>query len=282
MFAPGVEWILAEELMSYFQSLLRRFRPRPERSPRAAVVDQLESRQMLSVSALNAVPAVSNVYLTGSPVACTGIVVQFNESVDPGGAQEMQAYYAGKLPPVVTKSSFDWTQLLGFLAKPKTYLVQDGRLGFLSASYDDPSQSVTLTPVRPFNAIVLLRLLKVRGTTSNAVMDTDGIPLNGGMDTFVSWAPHVVKSFTYLDADLDRVTINLRGPGMIVAFLQTRTDRQPMIFIRGGNSRSILTGVVRQSITGNGVATLAELQGAGAIQDNLTSNPEFQILTVQS
>jgi hypothetical protein len=119
--AAGVEWILSEELMSYFQSLLRRLRPR--RQPSNVMIDCLESRQLLSAS-----PTVSNVYLTGSATVCTGIVVQFDEPVDPAHAQDMQAYGAGKLPPTVKSSNFDWTQLLGFLAQPKLYLVTNVRL----------------------------------------------------------------------------------------------------------------------------------------------------------
>lgn len=260
--------------MSYFQSLLRRIRP-PRQLSRV-MIDRLESRQMMSAS-----PTVSNVYLTGSATACTGIVVQFDEPVDPAHAQDMQAYGAGKLPPTVQSSNFDWTQLLGFLAQPKPYLVTNGRLGFTSAVYDDAAATVTLVPVRAFNAVGLLRLLRVKGTGVHAMTDPNGNALNAGIDTYMSWVPHVGKQFSYLDADGDHVTLTLRGPGTIIAFLQSRSDRQPMIFIRGGNSRSILTGVVHQAVTGNGEATLAEVQGAGAIQNTLLTNPQFQILTLQ-
>ena len=264
--------------MSYFRSLLGRlFRAAPSARPTAPLVEGLESRQMFSTG-----PTLTNIHLTGSVRAITGVVLSFDQPLDPTAAQDLQSYQFGRVIPSNSNDSggFNWGSLLGLLAEPKMALIKNYKIQFTSAAYDSTNSTVTLTPVRLFNAITWFRIVRVMGVGVNAITDTSGDPLNGGANTYVHWFPHLGKSFTYRDSDGDMVTLRLRGPGSIVAFLQTNADHAPTIFIQNGTTRSVLSGNVIQARTGDGVAIIPELEGVGTIQNKLPAN-EFDVLSTE-
>ncbi|HSU67709.1 MAG TPA: hypothetical protein VLJ39_12615 [Tepidisphaeraceae bacterium] len=269
--------------MSYLRSLLRRLFRRTVANrtvPTAAkttLIEGLESRAMFSGS-----PALTGIHLTGSLRAVTGVVFTFDQPLDPTAASNIQGYQVGRLTPASGDGGgFDWTSLLGFLAQPKSPLVKNNKVQFTSATYDDPSQSVTLTPVRPFSALAWFRFIRVYGVGNNAIQDVSGNSLNGGKNTYVHWFPYVGRNFTYRDADNDLVHIGLRGPGQIVSFLQTNADHAPIIFVLNGNSRTVLTGRVEQSLIGDGIAIIPEVAGVANIQNTLTSNGQFDVRSTE-
>jgi hypothetical protein len=275
--------------MSYLRSFLRRLfrrepashRPQPSPPRRPRFIEGLESRDLFSTG-----PQLTGMHLTGNVRAITSVVLSFDQPLDPTSAETIQAYQFGRVIPAGSSDSsvFSLGNILGGLlglAKPKTPLIKNYKVQFTSATYDDPTRSVTLTPVRPFNAVTWFRILRVFGTGANAVTDPSGNPLNGGSNTYVHWFPHIGKTFTYRDADNDMVTLRLKGPGQMFVFLQTNTDHAPTVFINGGNARSLLTGRVIQAKTGDGVAIIPEIQGVGPIQSDLTTNGMFDVLSTE-
>lgn len=265
--------------MSYFRSLFGRlFRAAPTPGPSAPLIEGLESRQMFSTG-----PTLTDIHLTGTVRAITSVVLTFDQPLDPIVAQDLQSYQFGRVLPANSNdtSGFNWGDVLGLLAQPKMALIKNYKVQFTSADYDSTNYSVTLTPVRAFNAITWFRIVRVMGVGVNAITDTFGNPLNGGSNTYVHWFPYIGKTFTYRDGDGDLVSLGLRGPGQIVGFLQTNTYHAPTIFILNGNAKSVLTGRVLQARTGDGVAIIPELQGANAVQNELATNPDFDILTTE-
>jgi hypothetical protein len=264
--------------MSLFRSLVRRILPAKTNCRRQPMIEGLESRQMFSSG-----PVLTGIHLTGSVRDVTSVVLTFDESLDLTTAEDLQAYHVGKLVPAGSDNggSFDWTQLLGLLAQPKAKLLVNGRVQFTAATYDDSTDSVTLTPVRDWNALAYFRFVRIIGAGTYAITDVAGNPLNDGLNTYVHWFPHLGKSFTYRDSDGDLVNLTLHGPGQIVAFLQTNADHAPMVFILNGRSNSVLSGSVRQSKTGDGVAVIPELQGVATIQATILTNPQFEVLTTE-
>lgn len=271
--------------MSYLRWLLKRLfrrkqQPRPA-PPRRPIIEGMESRDLFSTG-----PQVMDIHLTGSVRAVASVVVSFDQALDPTSAQTIQAYQFGRVVPANSSdnSGLSLGNILGGLlglAKPKTPLIKNFKVQFTSATYDDASHTVTLMPVRAFNAVTWFRILRVYGTGANAVTDPSGNPLNGGSNTYVHWFPYIGKTFTYRDSDNDMVTLRLKGPGQMFVFLQTNTEHAPTIFINGGTPRSFLTGRVIQAKVGDGVAIIPEIQGVGTVQTDLTTNGMFEVLSTE-
>lgn len=277
--------------MSYFRCLLGRlFRAAPVPRRNAPLIEGLESRQMFNSSV-----AVTGIHLTGTVRHVTSVVLSFDQPLDPTVAQDVQSYQVGRVIPSTSNDSSGLSlgNILGFLAIRKTAgpiraavakteaLIKNYKVQFTSADYDAITYSVTLTPVRPFSAITWFRVLRVYGVGINAITDVYGDTLNGGANTYVHWFPYIGKVFTFRDSGGDLVTIRLRGPGQMVAFLQTNTYHVPTVFILNGNGKSVITGSVRQARTGTGVAIIQELQGGDTVQNELATNPDFEILTTE-
>lgn len=277
--------------MPYFRSLLGRlFRAASSPHQEAPLVESLESRQMFSTAL-----AVTGVHLTGTVRDITSVVLSFNQPLDPTVAQDLQSYQIGRVIPSTSNDTggLSLGNILSFLAVRKTAgtmktavikaeaLIKNYKVQFTSADYDATTYSVTLTPVRPFSAITWFRVLRVMGVGVNAITDIYGDVLDNGANTYVHWFPYVGKVFTFRDAGGDLVSIRLRGPGQIVGFLQTNTYHAPTIFILNGTSKSVLSGTVIQARTGTGVAVIPELQGGDTVQNELATNPDFEILTTE-
>lgn len=242
-------------------------------APRPAF-EPLESRRMLSTA-----PSPTGMVITGTIHAATSIVIAFNEPLDPTTAQDTAAYSFGRIPPSGSSSS-SLGDILGFLAKrPK--VIKAGKVQFSSAVYDDTNNTVTLTAVAPFNAQEYFRILRVRGTGHDVVTDPQGDALNGGKDTVIRWSTHFGKAVRYTDADGDRVVLQLKGPGKLYGFERRTGDPDPILFVTGTNSKSVLTGTIRQGRLGNGVTDIAEILGAETVQTNLFASPQFVIGAVE-
>jgi len=264
--------LATRSLMFPLQSLRRRPRAASPES-RPAVVEGLEPRKLLSAAG----PVITSFRLLGPVARGNGIVLTFDAPLDPTTAQSPASYIFGKPAPKSTDNGVDLGTILGFLAKPKTPPVKDGKVQFLGARYDDATQSVTLTPVKAFNIWKFFRILRIRGTGNNAVKDMAGNPLNGGTDTVLHWDRRQGKVLRYSDADGDRVTITLKGPGQLYGFFHKSGDPFPTIFVtKTKPGKSVLTGTVQQSPTGDGIVHIAQL-GGSVPQTNLFSNTQFDV-----
>jgi hypothetical protein len=244
---------------------------------RPVAIEGLESRQLMS-----AAPALTAVHFTGSLRAITSVQFTFDQSLDPVSSQTLTTYAVGRLLPAPSSSDgFNLGDILGFLAQPKRPPVRNGRVQFASADYDDSTFTVTLTPIAPWSALRTFRFIRVFGAGPNALKAVSGVPLNGGLNTYVHWFPHIGKTFVYTDADGDRVRLILKGPGQIVSFLQTNAEHAPTVFILNGKANSVLNGSVIQARTGDGVAVIPEIVSVSTVNAAIMNNPQFDVLTTE-
>ena len=250
--------------------LSRRAAQRAPRTP--ATIEGLERRTLLSAG-----PHLTGIRILGPVAKAYGIVLSFDSQLDVASAQDASNYVFGHLTSSSSNSGIDLGTILGFLAVRKGPAVKNGKVQFLGAQYDDTAQTVTLTPVKPFNVWKFFRVLRIKATGNDPVTDTAGNPLNGGTDTVLHWKPLRGKTIKYSDADGDRVTVQLKGPGTLYAFFHKSGDPFPSIFVMKTNAKSSLTGTVVQSPTGNGIAHIAQLSGAVPANTNMFSNTQIDV-----
>lgn len=222
----------------------------------------------------------TDVHLTGPVHAVNGVVLTFNETLDPTSAQDPQAFLFGKPTPQNNSSSgVSIGDILGFLSRPKARLVKLGKIQWSSVSYDGANNTVTLTPIKAFNGQPFIRVLRVKGTGAHALKDPSGNILYDGQDGFIRWRAKTGdgKHIQYFDSDGDKVTLSLKGPGQLHLFMRTAGDPDPIVFVDNPKANSILSGKVQQAANGDGLAHINELLGAGGIQNNLLTNPQFMV-----
>ncbi|HSZ57537.1 MAG TPA: hypothetical protein VK797_17865 [Tepidisphaeraceae bacterium] len=236
-----------------------------------SAVERLEPRRLLST-----VPALTGMELAGGVKGVDQVILSFNESLDPTTAQQPQSFIFGRIPPSPANNGITVGQVLGFLAQPKPRAIKDGKIQWSSAVYNDANHTVTLTAIKPFRATTYFRLLRVKGTGNYAVKDPQGDVLNGGADTLIHWSYHNGQTLRYTDSDGDHITLSLKGPGHIYAFYRRTGDPAPTIFVANTKAKSVLTGTVKQSATGDGVAHIAQLIGAPA-KTNLFTSSQFVV-----
>ena len=236
-----------------------------------SLVESLESRQLLSTA-----PALTGMQLVGGVKTVSQVILTFNESLDPTTAQQPQSFIFGRIPPSAANNGVTVGDILGFLAEPKPRAIKDGKVQWSSAVYDDTNHTVTLTAIKPFTATKYFRLLRVKGTGNDAVKDPQGDVLNNGQDTLIHWSYHNGQSIRWVDHDGDRVTLTLKGHGHIYGFYRKAGDPDPTIFVANTNAKSVLTGTVKQAVTGDGVAHIAQLIGAPG-NTNLFTSSQFVV-----
>lgn len=240
------------------------------------LLEHLESRHLLSGG-----PQLAGIELLGNADACTGVVLTFNSSLDPARATDARAYVVGRIPPSPGSSSSLLGDIFGFAKRVNP--IRQGKVKFASATYDDASHSVTLTPVAAFKEWKYFRILRVRGSGPYALTDAAGNAFDGngdgtgGDDLVVNWRTRRGKQIRYVDSDGDKVTIGLRGPGVMFVTQPTRGNPVPLIFIEHTNARSVLSGTVIAGKNGDGVAKIAQLSGFAGPSDTILSNSEFDV-----
>ena len=153
--------------------------------------ESLEHRTLLSTTvspaAVNvpagvAGPQIVSVRVVGPPTDASGVVITFNESMDPATAQDRASYVLVKH---INKDSQDDSG--GFFDIPFTDNSTPAsselvRIHFSSAVYDDATHSVTLTPKHTFEIRRRFRILRVAGRGDHAITDAAGMPLDGNND----------------------------------------------------------------------------------------------------
>ncbi|HWE96341.1 MAG TPA: hypothetical protein VG269_20425 [Tepidisphaeraceae bacterium] len=246
----------------------------------APLVERLEDRRLLSAG-----PRLLGVTLQGSATACTGIVMKFNEALDPTSAQDIHDYSVGRVSQ--GSSSDSGLSFLPFLARPKVSPYKNNKVVITSAVYDDATQTVTLIPSAPFKAWKFFRTIRVKGTGKDVVKDVagnafDGKGIGAPSDLVFTYVYHHGKHVSFKDSDGDVVHLDLKGPGEIFLIQQPHKNPSPMIFMSGTTAaKSVLTGTVRKTRTGDGTVVIAELEGTSFVQTNLLTNPLFSVQLVE-
>ena len=123
----------------------------------------------------------------------------------------------------------------------------------------------------------------MRGSGPYALTDANGNPFDGngdgtgGDDLVVNWHTRRGKQIHYVDSDGDKVTIGLRGPGVMFVTQQPHGNPIPLIFIEHTNARSVLSGTVIAGKNGDGVAKIDQLSGFIGSSDTILTNNEFNV-----
>jgi hypothetical protein len=242
-------------------------------------IQQLEPRQLFAAG-----PQLIDVHLLGTAIACTGVVVTFNESLDPATASDVAAFSIGA-PGVKSSSSDLLSTIFPFAARPKAVVISHRKVRFASADYDDATHSITLVPVAPFKAWRFFRAMRIRGAGVHALKDTLGNPFDGnddgigGDDKVITWVFHKGKKIAYTDEDGDKVVLTLKGKGTLFTLQRHFNGRLPMVFIEGGQAgSSVLSGRVIQGKHGDGKTVIEQISGLAAASAPIISDPSFQVL----
>jgi hypothetical protein len=250
--------------------------PAPRRGP---TIQSLESRTLYAAGGL-----VTGEQLLGSNDAVTAIVLKVNQHLDPVTASNPHAYQVYHRL-ISTDSGSDG--VFGFGGSDSSTSITRLGLRFSSVVYDDAAMTVTLTPTQPFPAQKYFTFILIHGHGVNGIDTADGTPIAGngnkpGSDFVVRFRLHFRKTFTYTEADGDRVTLKLTGPGVMRTFVRRLDTPDPIVTISGANPvQDVLTGTVKKSRRGDGIAHLQELLGASQVQDQLSSNPAFSLASVE-
>jgi hypothetical protein len=261
------------------------------------MLEHLESRTLLSASAVAAPavdatagaggPQIVSVRVVGPPTNTSGVVVTFNESMNPATAQDRASYVLVKH---INKDSQDNSG--GFFDIPFTDNSTPAssklvRIHFSSAVYDDATHSVMLTPKHTFEIRRRFRILRVAGRGDHAITDAAGVPLDGnndgtaGHNAALKYKSHRGQNVTIQDVDGDHLKLHLSGPGQI---LLTQRRRHPdpagaLVFLIGTDAnRSTLSGQVKTNRkSGDGIVPLTELTGISSAQVTILNDPSIPI-----
>jgi hypothetical protein len=253
--------------------------PRP-----APVIETLEERVLFFGH--NAV--VTQEDLIGPEGAISSIVLTFNEHLNAASADNPAAYQVIKQVDVSGGSGglLDSLDPFGGGDSSSTTIV-NLHVKLVSAVYDDANMTVTLTPNKPFRADKVYRLVRVAGVGPNAILTSSGQGLDGAglgkpSNASIYFRSHNARTIGYTDSMGDRVTLRLKGPGQLRTVIPRTGALDPLVFVVGGNpTTSMLTGTVKKSRHGTGIAVIQELSGSSFVQNTLANNPAFDIEATQ-
>jgi hypothetical protein len=250
---------------------------KPASAP-AAAVESLEGRRLMAAG-----PQVTNIALLGTAKACTGVVLTFNEHLDPARAGDIRAFSIGRVKHPSSSNGLNLTDFLPFLARPLSKVIKARKVQFAQDIYDDTAMTITLIPNGPFAAWKYFRAVRIRGKGDFALTDTAGNPFDGngdgtgGDDIVLTWVYHKGKKITIKEQDGDKIILQLKGPGKLYDIQHNFDARDPMIFVDSANpAKSILTGRVIQGKHGDGIADIRQISGLSSVQTTLPSNLSFK------
>ena len=241
--------------------------------------------------------------MVGPVGAVTALVLQFNQPLDPSTANNIKAYHIGR--NFGSSDSGGGFDPIGFLEQHKPIsdptilspelhrkaakasspvLHPDASVG--TVSYDDTTDTVTISAQKPFQSNAFLRFIRVAGTGPNTIKGANGLALDGnrsghpGSNDVIRYRFFRNKSMSYTDPLGSHVTLKLSGPGEILAFLPKQKNPEPIVFLSNTDpTASILTGTVKFSKHASGTTTLQELSGLNEAQVEL--GPQFVITNSQ-
>jgi hypothetical protein len=213
--------------------------------------------------------------LIGAPREVTGIALTFDEPLDPVRAADPANYRASREwfkfpnPWQTDRASYSFNVL--------------DELPVTAATYDDATRTVTLS----LSASTFL-LARKNGTHFRVIMkggpeglrDVAGNALpqltHDGVRARIS--AHLSRfKMVYRDADRDRVTLRLRGPGRL--FLVYADQRLELTIVDGDPRRTILTGKVIRSKPGDGSTIIHSVNGITPARVAHLADQRIQVLS---
>jgi hypothetical protein len=225
-------------------------------------------------------PVVAQQFL-GTANVVTGVVLTFDVPLDPTTATNPDSYRFIK--------KFQEDDDGGFLGGGDGVDETDStRVRILSATYDATANQVTLTPTRNFSIGRTFTVIQVQGSGENAVRTTLGENLDGdgngrpGGDLNLRYRAATRKSFSFREADGDRVTFKIAGPGRILYFYATRHRSSPSLFLRDSEASTLLSATVKPGRRGDGVIDIAQISDVGLAQAPALTNPGLRIRPMPS
>jgi hypothetical protein len=253
----------------------------PSVSHSVAKIENLETRTLM---ARVPVPVAAQEFV-GTQEAITSVVLTFNVPLDPTTAENPEAY---RLVRKFGPDSPPDTGGFGGVFVPEPGNGSAKRLKLASATYDPVANTVTLVPERgSFELKRDFTVLQVDGTGPNTVNTADGQPIDGdgngkaGGHCTLRFKSRAISKLSFKEADGDKVTVKLQGPGRMLYFLPIRARSAPVIFLRDTNlTDSVLSGTVKKGKHGDGVADIAQLSAASTAQTPITTDPAFRIRSV--
>lgn len=204
-------------------------------------------------------PTVTSVEALGAGKFVTGVVIGFNEALDPARASDPNNY-----------TLFAPTKRGGY-----------AQVGVLSPTYNAANHTVTLTSSRPLPLNTFFRV-GINGSSSTGVADIfdnllQGTGSGNGQDLNATFARGT--SLKYFDHDGDFVTINITNGGVLDLYRSANGDGQILTVVGAGSRRSVLSGNVKRGVqNSDGVTTLESIVGAnfGRVTSRLTT-PKFYV-----
>jgi hypothetical protein len=244
-------------------------------------IENLETRALMSRVPI---PLVAQAFV-GTQEAITSVVLTFNVPLDPTTAQNPGAY---RLVRKFGPDSAPDTGGFGGVFVPDEGNGSAKRLKLSSATYDPAANTVTLVPERgSFELKRDFTVLQVDGKGPNTVLTADGQPLDGdgngkaGGHCTLRFKASGRARLKFTEADGDRVTVSVTGPGKMLYFLPIRGRSAPVIFLRDTTlAGSVLSGTVKKGKRGDGVADIAQISAASTAQTPITTDPAFRIRSV--
>ncbi len=265
----------------------------PHAADRRARVESLEKRSLLSAAGLLEAPPMNAAVdpdVTGpmlvkeqligpDPRNVEGVVLTFNEPLDPATAQDVKNFRVGARTDRRQRFEIDTSDRQS----------RRGLVRFESAVYDPATFTVTLTARDPFNITRRFRAIRVLGRDGQGVRDVAGNLLDGnadgqpGRDSIQQFTFKRAARVTYGERDGDNVALSLNGGGRLWVIRKTnggkvlaRGDALRVYIDKADPTSSILTGKVTGK--GDGVAVINELVNTTAAQVQIAGDPAFQII----
>lgn len=274
--------------------------PAPQPTPRVPTIEPLETRRLFAAGPVplgatvtdTTGPRVVREQLIGPNKAVTQIVLTFSESLDPATAQDVRAYAVSRTRHI---ENDDDDEGGGFFDSPIGGGGDGGgtdtvfrRLRFESAVYDDAAKTVTITTNNAFNAEKRFRRLRVNGTGERAIRDVAGNRLDPAEDrhngnALIRFNPQKGKRLTLKDADGDRLSLRVKGPGKMVTLVHKKNAPDPLIFLEETRAdRTVIDGTVKQGNNGDGAFDIAQIVGTSSAQLPFLTDPAFRIAMTQA
>jgi hypothetical protein len=270
---------------------LRRLLMRHQPIAKAACVEQLERRSLLSAATHDVPPVgapqepdvtpptlVKEQLIGSDPRNVEGVVLTFSEALDPDSVADRRTYRVGKRTDRAQRFDVD----------NNDFQRRRGLVRFADPVYDATNFTVTLTALEPFNITRRFRTIRVLSRDVVAIRDLAGNRLDGngdgrGRDAVRRYTFRRARNVEYGERDGDNVALTLKGPGIIWVLRKTsegkvlaRGDALRVYIDRADPATSVLTGKVTGR--GNGIAVIEELVNTSTAQVQIASDPSFQIV----
>ena len=234
--------------------------------------EPLEPRRLMA----SVGPVVAQQFI-GTGDSVTSVVLTFDVPLDPATATNPAAYRFVRKFQVDDEGGFFGSGNDGVEESDSS------RIPVIAAVYDSVANQVTLTPRGPFKLGRSFTIIQVQGNGDDAVRTATGENIDGdgnrrpGGDVVLRYRAATKKSFSYREADGDRVTFKVTGPGEILYFFAKRQRSSPSLFLRTPEASTSLDATVKLARRGDGVIDIAQISDLGDAQVPALTNPLLRI-----